>query len=99
MSNCSQADSTLDDPKQRDLDVQPAEKAPPWNAQGERQQTKVCIKIQLLLNKNLSTFDGRENERLLNSEPERFYRSKSDRPLSPDPERVISAELLSNSYL
>ena len=51
------------------------------------------------LNDNLPTFDGRENERLLNSEPERFYRSKSDRPLSPDPERVISAELLSNSYL
>ena len=46
MSNCSQADSAVDDPKQRDLDVQPAEKAPPRNAQGERQQTKVCIKIQ-----------------------------------------------------
>ena len=47
MSNCSQADSAVDDPKQRDLDVQPAEKAPPRNAQGEGQQTKVRIKIQL----------------------------------------------------
>jgi len=41
----------------------------------------------------------RENERLLNGDPERFYRSKSDRPLSPQ-DRIISAELLGgNSYL
>ena len=39
----------------------------------------LSVKAILALNR----FDVRENERLLNGDPERFYRSKSDRPLSP----------------
>ena len=50
-----------------------------FNSFAKNSRTYFCVKAVLALN----SFDVRENERLLNGDPERFYRSKSDRPLSP----------------